>query len=191
MNKRGWLWLLAWMAMAAFAVSASATLTMDRWTIDGGGGRATGGSLQLGGTIGQPDAGFLSGGSLVLHGGFWLGGASASAIPEPEQEREQEPELEIAVPLAFAVTACAPSPFTHATRLRLDLPEPRMVRAGVHDLTGRLVRSLCVQTLPAGSHDLRWDGCDDGGRRLPSGIFLVRIEAGSDRTTRRVVWLAR
>ena len=40
-------------------------------TIDGGGGRSTGDSYTLEGTIGQPDAGLMSGGSYVLAGGFW------------------------------------------------------------------------------------------------------------------------
>ena len=48
------------------------------YTIDGGGGMfSTGGSYSLGGTIGQPDAGTLSGGGYTLDGGFW-GGATAN-----------------------------------------------------------------------------------------------------------------
>jgi hypothetical protein len=43
-------------------------------TIDGGGGRSSGGSYVLSGTIGQPDAGVMSGGSYELLGGFWPGG---------------------------------------------------------------------------------------------------------------------
>jgi hypothetical protein len=50
--------------------------SIDWYTIDGGGAmNSTGGSYSLGGTIGQPDAGSLSGGSYTLNGGFW-GGAS-------------------------------------------------------------------------------------------------------------------
>jgi hypothetical protein len=60
-------------------VSASALptgYTLDWWTVDGGGATfSTGGGYSLGGTIGQPDAGSLSGGSYQLNGGFW-GGAS-------------------------------------------------------------------------------------------------------------------
>jgi hypothetical protein len=50
-------------------------------TIDGGGatpGGSTGGEYSLGGTIGQPDAGVLSGGSYTLNGGFWGGATSAN-----------------------------------------------------------------------------------------------------------------
>ncbi len=48
------------------------------WTADGGGYTySTGGGYELGGTVGQPDAGVLAGGGYVLGGGFWRGGAVA------------------------------------------------------------------------------------------------------------------
>jgi hypothetical protein len=45
--------------------------TIDWFTIDGGGGTSTGGVYLISGTVGQPDAGRLTGGSYVLDGGFW------------------------------------------------------------------------------------------------------------------------
>lgn len=49
----------------------SADFTIDWWTVDGGGGTSTNGAYALTGTIGQPDAGRMSGGSYSLTGGFW------------------------------------------------------------------------------------------------------------------------
>ncbi len=48
-------------------------------TVDGGGGTSIGGTYELGGTVGQPDAGVLSGGGHILAGGFWSGTAAAAA----------------------------------------------------------------------------------------------------------------
>ena len=49
------------------------------WTVDGGGQMySLGGGYELGGTIGQPDAGVLTGGGYTLGGGFWRGGAVVS-----------------------------------------------------------------------------------------------------------------
>ena len=48
--------------------------TLERWSVDSGGGLAAGGSLELQGTIGQPDAGSAAGGAYVLQGGFLPGG---------------------------------------------------------------------------------------------------------------------
>jgi hypothetical protein len=47
--------------------------SLDWYTIDGGGGSSSGGGYSLGGTLGQPDAGLLGGGSYTLNGGFWGG----------------------------------------------------------------------------------------------------------------------
>jgi hypothetical protein len=56
----------------AFCIRASAqNYSIDWSTIDGGGGRSTGGTYSLTGTIGQPDAGTMSGGRYSLTGGFW------------------------------------------------------------------------------------------------------------------------
>ena len=58
---------------------AQADYDLSWWTVDGGGGTfSQGGSYSLGGTIGQPDAGLMSGGSYTLGGGFWGGGSLAT-----------------------------------------------------------------------------------------------------------------
>src|SRR3989442_3601084 len=62
-------WCLALLAV----VPANAQYAIDWFTIDGGGGASSGGGFTLSGTIGQPDAGTLSGGNYTLQGGFWPG----------------------------------------------------------------------------------------------------------------------
>lgn len=57
--------------MLGAGTAAIADLSITSYTIDGGGGTSSGGTFTLSGTIGQPDAGTLSNGSLVLQGGFW------------------------------------------------------------------------------------------------------------------------
>ena len=55
----------------AFCLCAQAQFSIDWSTIDGGGGTSTGGVYTVSGTIGQPDAGAMSGGPFTLVGGFW------------------------------------------------------------------------------------------------------------------------
>jgi hypothetical protein len=63
--------LLAWQSGGRYDLSW--------WTVDGGGYTfSSGGGFQVGGTVGQPDAGVLSSGGYVLDGGFWRGGAATS-----------------------------------------------------------------------------------------------------------------
>ncbi len=68
------------MAAALLALSASpgrAQLSIDWYTIDGGGGPATGGTFDLTGTIGQPDVGLVTGGQFEINGGFWTSAGSS------------------------------------------------------------------------------------------------------------------
>lgn len=62
---------LSILAAAMCAPAAHAQLQINWSTIDGGGGTSAGGSFTLSGTMGQPDAGVLSGGSFAVSGGFW------------------------------------------------------------------------------------------------------------------------
>lgn len=76
------------LAVAALLTSAAAsvnaqTYSIDWFTIDGGGGTSAGGAYSLSGTIGQPDAGAMTGGNYSLTGGFW----SIQAINAPDFPR--------------------------------------------------------------------------------------------------------
>ncbi len=184
MKKRGWILFLVALSVLAVTGPAAAALGISWWTMDAGGTtEAAAGTLRLGGTIGQPDAGVLTSSTLVLRGGFWKGGGVVSAILDPSDE--------VAAPRVFSVSAALPSPFATRTVLRLALPETRFVTARAFDPTGRLVRTLHAGILPGGLHDLRWDGRGDQGRQLPNGVYLVRVDTGVNQVTRRLVLLSR
>jgi hypothetical protein len=82
--------------------------------------------------------------------------------------------------------AARPNPTRAGARLRLDLAAPTRVRAGVYDLSGRLVRRIADRFLESGSHDLAWDGTDAGGGRVPSGVYVCRVDAGGQVSSRRI-----
>ena len=66
--------------LSAFCFQASGQYSLDWSTIDGGGGASTGGVYSVTGTIGQPDAGQMSGGTYTLQGGFW---SVVAVVPSP------------------------------------------------------------------------------------------------------------
>jgi hypothetical protein len=66
--------------LALPGAAAVAQPTIPWYTIDGGGGTSSGGTFVLSGTIGQPDAGTLTGGAFTLRGGFW-NGVNAPGVP--------------------------------------------------------------------------------------------------------------
>jgi hypothetical protein len=80
-----------------------------------------------------------------------------------------------------------PNPFSIRTTLRFDLPRGGRVEVRVYDVTGRVVRSLAGGEFAAGSHTLEWDGRDDGGAALQTGLYFCRLEVGAARATQRLV----
>lgn len=79
--------------------------------------------------------------------------------------------------LAYRLEPAYPNPFNPTTTLRFALPEPSQVALRVFDIRGRLIRTLAQGARPAAQHVARWDGRDDAGLALPSGVYLVRLDA--------------
>ncbi len=84
-------------------------------------------------------------------------------------------------PAQFALRGNSPNPFNPATEITFDLPREAQVRLAVFDIAGRRVATLVDGTRPAGTGSVRWNGRDDGGRALPSGIYFARMVAGDYR----------
>ena len=85
----------------------------------------------------------------------------------------------------------APNPFNPSTRLMFELAVPATVELKVYDARGALVRSLGVGALPAGVHHAVWNGTDDAGRQVASGVYHVqmvsRLPGGTVRDVRSIV----
>jgi hypothetical protein len=92
-------------------------------------------------------------------------------------------------PSVLALTQNQPNPFRDRTTFRLEMPEAAPVNLRVHDLTGRLVRTVVRGTLlPAGSHEFQWDGLDDKGIRSGAGVYFLKAETpGGSRTVRMLL----
>ncbi|MEW6754909.1 MAG: FlgD immunoglobulin-like domain containing protein, partial [Candidatus Latescibacterota bacterium] len=74
-----------------------------------------------------------------------------------------------------------PNPCNAETVVGFDLAETTPVRLCVFDIQGQRVRALANGVLPAGRHSRTWDGRNQGGRPVASGIYLVSLRAGSGR----------
>jgi hypothetical protein len=79
----------------------------------------------------------------------------------------------------FALHPNYPNPFNPETSIRFDMPSSGFVVISIHDVNGRLVRSLLSESRNAGSHSVKWDGRDGTDRPVPSGIYICRMEARS------------
>jgi hypothetical protein len=88
---------------------------------------------------------------------------------------------------SLALLPNEPNPFNPMTKIRFDLPASGPVRLSVIDLQGRAIRSLADGSLVAGRHAYVWDGRDDAGRSMPSGLYFIRLEAQDRSLSRKIL----
>ena len=97
------------------------------------------------------------------------------------------PEVPVA---AFRLLPNRPNPFNPRTEIRFELARAGAPKVAVFDLRGRKVRDLLAdQPLAAGVHTLVWDGRDDAGRDVASGLYVCRVEDGGERHERKMTLL--
>ena len=83
-----------------------------------------------------------------------------------------------------------PNPFTPGTVIAFDLPAPAQVNLGVYDLGGRLLRSLVSgRPLNSGHHEATWNGRDEAGMLMATGVYIYRLQTGAHTESRRMVLL--
>jgi hypothetical protein len=92
-----------------------------------------------------------------------------------------------AVPQQFALHQNFPNPFNPETAIQFDLPEAGQVEMNVYDLHGRHVRQLLAAMMPAASHRVVWNGQDDSGRTVNSGIYFLVLRARTGDAPRELV----
>ena len=109
-----------------------------------------------------------------------LAGAPITAILEDHTS---------SLPSSFALDQNHPNPFNSATVIRFSLPQTVDISLSLYNLTGQQVATLVSGKREAGTYTLRWDGRDDQGRNLASGVYLYRLRAGAQMQTRKLLLL--
>lgn len=94
-------------------------------------------------------------------------------------------------PADTGLLAVRPNPVRTGAGVLITLSLPRTGAADlrVHDVQGRLVRTLIAGGLGAGSHAVRWDGRHESGRDAPAGVYFVRLRAGDAESRAKVVMI--
>jgi hypothetical protein len=93
------------------------------------------------------------------------------------------------IPLTFTVEQNRPNPFNPRTAIRFGLPSNGVVDVSVFDATGRKVRSLLDAEREAGYHTVVWDGRDDNGHAVGSGIYYYTVKAGENSASNKMLLL--
>lgn len=88
------------------------------------------------------------------------------------------------------LVSSAPNPFTESTRVMYVAPQGgSTTRIRVYDLAGRLLRILADESVFEGSHQVVWDGRDQQGARVPTGMYFIRLENGSYEQVQKVMFV--
>jgi hypothetical protein len=94
-----------------------------------------------------------------------------------------------ATPGAVALLGGRPNPFNPSTSISFSLPSRQAVNLRIVTVRGGLVRQLLADVRDAGEHQVVWDGRDDQGRLMGSGVYLAVVEAGGDRDLKKLALL--
>ncbi|MDZ7263012.1 MAG: PKD domain-containing protein [candidate division KSB1 bacterium] len=117
-------------------------------------------------------------------------GLSGSSITNFAVKQSTTVDAEMgSTPVAFALHPNYPNPFNPETWISFDVPEPTAVKVVIYNRLGQKVRTLVDETKPAGRYQVRWNGCDDNGRRVSSGIYFYQLESSKFNATRKMILL--
>lgn len=95
-------------------------------------------------------------------------------------------EIDPQVPAQFALEQNYPNPFNPSTNIRYALPAAAQVKVEVYDLTGRRVAGLVNNYQAAGTYNVTWNGVNDLGEKVSSGVYFCHIKAGSFEKTMKM-----
>ena len=93
------------------------------------------------------------------------------------------------LPTEFVLNQNYPNPFNPTTTIRYDIAVSGQVSLIVYNLLGQKVRTLVNGFATQGTYRLQWDGNNDMGQRVSSGVYLYRLESGGKRFTKRMMFL--
>lgn len=100
----------------------------------------------------------------------------------------QEPK-ESNLPKTFGLDQNYPNPFNPTTTISYQLAEQRDVRLVIFNILGQVVKTLVDGVQPAGFYTVRWDGRNNEGMRVSSGMYFYRLKAGNTFMTKKMLLL--
>jgi hypothetical protein len=169
------------------SVPLAQTLTEIEYPIYGaGGGKSSAATHSVNVAIGQAVVGRSTATShSLLHGPWPYRSGTPTDAPE-----EQTPEDQIPAVQFLQLRPNVPNPFNPGTEIRYDVPTAAgPVSVHVYDAQGRLVRVLVDADATPGRRSVMWNGLDDSGRPLASGVYYAVLTSAGTRHTRKMTLL--
>ncbi|GJQ61483.1 MAG: hypothetical protein SCALA702_05360 [Melioribacteraceae bacterium] len=99
-----------------------------------------------------------------------------------------KPEVTV-IPDEYSLSQNYPNPFNPSTNIKYALPVEGMVSVKVYNMLGQEVKTLVNEVKNAGTYNLNWNGTDNFGSSIASGVYIVRIQANDFVMSRKMVLL--
>jgi hypothetical protein len=96
-------------------------------------------------------------------------------------------DLEVGIPATFALDQNYPNPFNPVTNIAFKLPKATDVNLVVYNILGQKIKTLVSKKLRAGSYSYTWNGLNDSGIRVPSGVYFYRIVTKNNSDIKKMV----
>ncbi len=94
---------------------------------------------------------------------------------------------QMVIPDDFELFQNYPNPFNPETHIQYALPKAEQVRITIYDIQGQLVRTIVNERKSAGTYSVVWDSKDQYDNKVPSGVYLYRLKAGSFVMTQKMI----
>ncbi|MBT4369794.1 MAG: T9SS type A sorting domain-containing protein, partial [Candidatus Marinimicrobia bacterium] len=93
------------------------------------------------------------------------------------------------VPDKFFVSQNYPNPFNPSTTIEIQLAETNNLIVSIFDVTGRLINTLINNKLEAGLYSVEWNGKDQNGRLLPTGVYIMKVVSGKNSHNQKIAFV--
>jgi serine protease len=100
-----------------------------------------------------------------------------------------EVDHDVSMPTTFSLAQNYPNPFNNSTTISFSLSHEGQASLTIYDLLGRRIRQMQAGNLSAGEHQFTWNGTDESGASVTSGVYFYRLESSDGVMTRRMVLL--
>lgn len=124
--------------------------------------------------------------------GTWRPGqpnpGNSSTVSNPGNPLSTGVEDVAEVPSSYRLLSNYPNPFNPTTTIVFEIPQGENVSLKIYNINGELIRTVANENLPAGKYEKTWDGKNEIGKEVSSGIYIYRLTAGKfDRSARMVL----
>lgn len=169
--------LIPMMALLILSLPAIAqTLSHKQLTLNAGGGKSKSDNLTCQMMTGQTSSGQSSDGEFSAEGGFFIELDIPTDIDDTNEYR-----------IEFELKQNYPNPFNPTTTIGYSLSSSGYVTIAVYNILGQHIKTLVAQNRSAGQYQTVWDGQDENGKTVATGVYMYRITTEKQIVTKKMM----